>query len=349
MQVMQAYSILPLIILLLEERRNIYNHLEEELTIAAHKILKMAPLLQHVSVEYVPQIGYLIAVSENESQFLTCSGSTACTPTNSCVGTPPELGSLHHASQRSTYLCDADVDGTEYHSDTIEDNYHMTTSSFCGQPQLHDNKDCRFSSQSDKRLNGQSYAEFDSTRKSQQGNNQRYYSDNHNGDGQYVSAEDLNYQHSSKLNQDGPRAIRPSGVQFVYHQAGKNYYKNEVVYELDEKIGDVKNHIIDRQKQLLLLIEDKLLEFESSLHELTEILATMDVIISLGMIAFENNFCRPEIADINVIVIKNGRHPLQELAIDRFVPNDTLITPDRNIALITGPNSSGKSVYLKQV
>lgn len=69
------------------------------------------------------------------------------------------------------------------------------------------------------------------------------------------------------------------------------------------------------------------------------------------MVAYEMHFTRPQISDeSNVIVIKNGRHPLQEMTVQHsFVPNDTYITEQKNIALISGPNSSGKSVYLKQV
>jgi DNA mismatch repair protein MSH5 len=78
-------------------------------------------------------------------------------------------------------------------------------------------------------------------------------------------------------------------------------------------------------------------------------LSSLDAIISLGTIAFEYDFIKPEIVNESVIVIKGGRHPLQCISVDNFVPNDTYIAADKNIAIITGPNSSGKSVYLKQV
>ena len=54
--------------------------------------------------------------------------------------------------------------------------------------------------------------------------------------------------------------------------------------------------------------------------------------------------------DTPVILVKEGRHPLQELVVDQFVPNDTAIgNAGQNCAIVTGPNFSGKSVYLKQV
>jgi DNA mismatch repair ATPase MutS len=56
------------------------------------------------------------------------------------------------------------------------------------------------------------------------------------------------------------------------------------------------------------------------------------------------------IVEESVIIIKAGRHPLQEIAIEgTFQANDTFLSTLKHIALITGYNGSGKSVYLKQV
>ena len=50
------------------------------------------------------------------------------------------------------------------------------------------------------------------------------------------------------------------------------------------------------------------------------------------------------------LMVRGGRHPLQELSVNQFIDNDTKIGGDSaKLQLITGPNSSGKSVYLKQV
>lgn len=51
----------------------------------------------------------------------------------------------------------------------------------------------------------------------------------------------------------------------------------------------------------------------------------------------------------NVIQIKKGRHPLQELCVDAFIPNDADFSATERVFLVTGANYSGKSVYLKQV
>lgn len=50
--------------------RVLFDNLEAQLTNAAHQILEISPLLQRVSVEYIPQVGYLVAVSEKEVPYL---------------------------------------------------------------------------------------------------------------------------------------------------------------------------------------------------------------------------------------------------------------------------------------
>ncbi len=76
-------------------------------------------------------------------------------------------------------------------------------------------------------------------------------------------------------------------------------------------------------------------------------------LISLGTVARENNYVRPVLTDTRIINIQNGRHPLQELCVNDFVPNDTFSGGKQDthglMKILTGPNACGKSVYLKQV
>ena len=96
---------------------------------------------------------------------------------------------------------------------------------------------------------------------------------------------------------------------------------------------------------------------------------TANSLLSFAESAVEYKWVKPQLNEQNHIVIKEGRHPLQELCVDQFVPNDTqiniggleLIEPADSLAngeregtkghtqLLFGPNYSGKSVYMKQV
>jgi len=83
-------------------------------------------------------------------------------------------------------------------------------------------------------------------------------------------------------------------------------------------------------------------------------LAHLDVYQSLGRAAAQNNYVRPTLSDNDVIDIVDGRHPVveqtaQDSIIGRFVPNDTHLSNEELVWIITGPNMSGKSTLLRQV
>ncbi|XP_039278184.1 DNA mismatch repair protein MSH5-like [Nilaparvata lugens] len=72
----------------------------------------------------------------------------------------------------------------------------------------------------------------------------------------------------------------------------------------------------------------------------------------MAQVAKQNGYCRPELIDSEdqLIEIVDGRHPLQEMYVDNFICNDTSSSREAGLVkIIMGPNSSGKSVYLKQV
>ncbi|CAM9928524.1 unnamed protein product [Ascophyllum nodosum] len=146
------------------------------------------------------------------------------------------------------------------------------------------------------------------------------------------------------------------------------YYKNPRMYEMDDGIGDIQAKITDDQARILRHASatfSSLLEQEAVLHAAAAATAELDAAMSLASVASDFGFVRPEVVQDNVIIIKNGRHPLQasswrqhakpdtlkaqELTVERFIPNDTYIADGSRVALITGANCSGKSVYVKQV
>lgn len=144
-------------------------------------------------------------------------------------------------------------------------------------------------------------------------------------------------------------ADETSLFEFIYKQDSTYFYKHPIVVQLDDKYGDVVSSMKDRQKQVLLCLEDVVLDHEVVLQTLICNIAELDAFISLATISKELKFSKPTISEIENIIIRNGRHPLQELTVDTFVPNDTYLSQEKFIGIITGPNNSGKSVYVKQV
>ncbi|MBI4301578.1 MAG: DNA mismatch repair protein MutS [Chloroflexi bacterium] len=81
-------------------------------------------------------------------------------------------------------------------------------------------------------------------------------------------------------------------------------------------------------------------------------LAQIDVFAALAEVAMRYDYVRPQLTNDGAIVIEGGRHPVVEQALmeQRFVPNDTFLSnQDAQIIVLTGPNMSGKSTYLRQV
>ncbi|MED6216164.1 MutS protein msh5 [Stylosanthes scabra] len=89
--------------------------------------------------------------------------------------------------------------------------------------------------------------------------------------------------------------------------------------------------------------------FSSHLTKVATFAAELDCFLSMALVARQNNYTRPLLTEENLLDIKNGRHVLQEMTVDTFIPNDTKILRDGRINIITGPNFSGKSIYIKQV
>ena len=77
----------------------------------------------------------------------------------------------------------------------------------------------------------------------------------------------------------------------------------------------------------------------------------VDALVSLSVVATQNNHVKPKINDKGIIDIKNGRHPVVEKMItnDMFIANDTYLDNSANrVTIITGPNMAGKSTYMRQ-
>lgn len=156
-------------------------------------------------------------------------------------------------------------------------------------------------------------------------------------------------QHRYSQYPQGTPPPSESSTTLIYTDNGKHFYKCPCVERLDLRLGDVKSDLTDRQRKLMLVLEEMIVDNEAAIQRLNECLSSWDVVISLASVSKERRFTRPEICNQRIVVVKSGRHALQELVVESFIANDTFIDGSRNVGLVTGPNSSGKSVYLKQV
>ena len=122
--------------------------------------------------------------------------------------------------------------------------------------------------------------------------------------------------------------------------------------ELEETILTASEKFSELEMKLYEEIKQKVMEQSERIKNVTEIIATVDVIYSFAVAAFKNNYTMPEITAGDELIIKDGRHPVVEnmLKNSLFVPNNTEMNCNSSrVLIITGPNMAGKSTYMRQV
>jgi DNA mismatch repair protein MSH5 len=143
--------------------------------------------------------------------------------------------------------------------------------------------------------------------------------------------------------------------EFFFNTEEFVYWKNARMRQLDNELGDMHSAIADLESAIIRDVEAKLLKMKHELIVSSITIAELDCLISFATSASHFNLVRPTIVEEKVMSIKNGRHPLQALCVDLFVPNSTTMgvnAQENNsgvIHAITGANFSGKSCYIKQV
>ena len=119
----------------------------------------------------------------------------------------------------------------------------------------------------------------------------------------------------------------------------------------EDTIINSKAKIEDLEYHLFKEISGKIKEHRKILSELAERLAYIDVMVSFAVSAIENDYAKPEMNEEYSFEIEGGRHPVVEKLIGRtdYVSNDTVFTEKESFVVLTGPNMSGKSTYMKQI
>jgi DNA mismatch repair protein MutS len=127
-----------------------------------------------------------------------------------------------------------------------------------------------------------------------------------------------------------------------------------IIPELKEKESEVlgaEEKINDLEYKLFVEIRDEIAAEVERINKTAAVIAKIDVLLSFSYLAIENNYNRPKINNGAEIKIKDGRHPVVEKMFEeQFVPNDCYLNQsDQRFIIITGPNMSGKSTYMRQV
>jgi DNA mismatch repair protein MutS len=121
--------------------------------------------------------------------------------------------------------------------------------------------------------------------------------------------------------------------------------------EYETLVLNAEDQIHEIEGRVFAQVCDELAQGAHDLLETARGLAELDAYLSLAETAAINGYHRPEVVDEKCLEIINGRHPVVEKlrTSERFVPNDAVMDQDEIIRIITGPNMSGKSTFLRQV
>lgn len=147
------------------------------------------------------------------------------------------------------------------------------------------------------------------------------------------------------------------------------HYADESRYVRKQTLANAERYITDELKEkesLILSAEDESLVLEYELftelreeikhyiplvQKLAKQISELDVYISFAEVAEKHRLTRPVFHNSKAMIIKEGRHPVVEKMMNNqlYVPNDCVLTEEENMMLITGPNMSGKSTFMRQV
>lgn len=121
--------------------------------------------------------------------------------------------------------------------------------------------------------------------------------------------------------------------------------------EYEEKILSAEERSKRLEYELFCTVRDHAAQKVFEIQQLGRMIAELDVLSALAEAAHLYHYTRPRFTDRHEISIKDGRHPIVEKLLPggQFVPNDLKFNEDEYLIVLTGPNMSGKSVYLRQV
>ena len=117
--------------------------------------------------------------------------------------------------------------------------------------------------------------------------------------------------------------------------------------EREREILRLEEQRHERERALFEQIRGVVADRAELLQTVGAALAECDVLASLATHAARNDWTRPELTDDRTLSVEAGRHPVVEQTTE-FVPNDLRLDPDRRFLIVTGPNMSGKSTYMRQ-
>src|SRR5262245_26193823 len=131
---------------------------------------------------------------------------------------------------------------------------------------------------------------------------------------------------------------------------GAERYVTTELKDYESRVLGAEERIFRLEFELFTEVRAQVAAHTEELLKTARAVALLDTVASLAEVAHERGHVRPEVDDSLSLEIVDGRHPVLEIATDPpFTPNDVTLDPDScQVVILTGPNMSGKSVFMRQ-
>ncbi|MCB2831023.1 DNA mismatch repair protein MutS [Streptococcus dysgalactiae] len=128
-------------------------------------------------------------------------------------------------------------------------------------------------------------------------------------------------------------------------------YGTAELAKIEGQMLEAREESASLEYDIFMRIRTQVETYINRLQKLAKTLATIDVLQSLAVVAETNHYSRPSFNDDHVITIQEGRHAVVEkvMGVKEYIPNSISFDQETSIQLITGPNMSGKSTYMRQL
>lgn len=130
--------------------------------------------------------------------------------------------------------------------------------------------------------------------------------------------------------------------------ANAERYITEELKVIEEKLLSAESNLYKLEAEIYRNILDSLEPRIDALFEVSKIIAELDIYLSFAEVSRDKSYTKPELTKENLLEIRNGRHPVIENIVKEYVSNDSHFDNANIIKVITGPNMSGKSTYIRQ-
>jgi len=139
----------------------------------------------------------------------------------------------------------------------------------------------------------------------------------------------------------------PEGYERIKSLKNSERFTTAELKEREREVLRLEERRFERERELFERLRERVAGDAALLQAVGRALAEVDVFVSLALHAVGNDWCRPALTEDGQLAIEGGRHPVVERTTE-FVPNDIRMDDERRFLIVTGPNMSGKSTYMRQ-